>query len=64
MPAQRERANAVWEDLQAESGHHFGTGGSAPAVAGGWFPEESAPLWGCAVAEAVALWPQQTAEEH
>lgn len=59
-----ERVRAVWEDLQAESGRHFGSGGFVPAVASGWFPGESAQLWGYVVVEAVALLPQQIAEER
>lgn len=55
---------SVWEDLQAGSAHHSGAVGFVLVVAAGWFPEESAQLWGCAVVEGVAPWLQQTEEEH
>lgn len=55
---------AVWEDLQAGSDHHSGAAGFVPVVDVDWFPEVSSQHVGCAVAEGVALWLQQSAERH
>lgn len=59
-----ERSRAALEDRPTGSARHSGAGGFVPAVAAGWFPEESAQLWGCAAAEVEAPWLQQTEEEH